>query len=73
MAEWMKHNEWEEWLAWIVRASREAETVMDKFLVPDWVWEVHRRRYQWAGTVSRRTDARWPLLDAQPPPPPLRA
>ena len=32
---------------------------MSDFGQPDWVEEVHRRRFQWAGRTARLTDDRW--------------
>ena len=42
-----------------MRATAAAETVMSTFDVPDWVEEVHRRKFRFAGQVARRTDGRW--------------
>ena len=55
----MENDDLEEWVAWIKRSTRIAEEIMVQHNVPDWVREVHRRRYQWAGQVSRSTDGRW--------------
>ena len=32
---------------------------MQTYSVSDWVEEVHRRRYHWAGRVARCEDERW--------------
>jgi hypothetical protein len=49
----------ESWVDWVIRATRKAEDIVRKFDVPDWVEEVHRRRFRWAGHVARRHDGRW--------------
>ena len=51
--------------AWVRRAIREAEKVRIVFNIPDWEEEVWRRRFRWAGHMSRRSDGRWAkvLLD----------
>ena len=33
-----------------------AEEAMRKFVVPNWVEQVHRRRFRWAGHVARMTN-----------------
>ena len=43
----------------MVRTTREGELLMKTYGVPDWVEEVHRRKFRWAGHVSRRHDNRW--------------
>ena len=49
----------ESWVEYRVRATRAAEDAMAKFGQPDWVEEVHRRRFQWAGRTARLEDNRW--------------
>ena len=49
----------EDWVDWIVRSTAEAERVMVELQVPDWVEEVHRRRFRWAGRTARLYDERW--------------
>ena len=49
----------ENWVDWIQRATRVAEDAMVKYSVPDWVDEVCKRKFHWAGHVSRRADGRW--------------
>ena len=55
----VQSGELEEWVAWIIRATRTSETAMEKHKVPDWVEEVHRRRYNWASKVAGHQDGRW--------------
>ena len=55
----MVDNELENWVDWMKRATRASEECMSQFGVPDWVEEVHRRKFRWAGHVSRRHDGRW--------------
>ena len=49
----------EDWLPWFKRATHAAEHERVHHNVPDWVEEVSRRKFRWAGHVARRTDARW--------------
>ena len=49
----------ENWVDWIQRATRDAEDAMLKFCMSDWVDEVCRRKFGWAGHVCRRHDGRW--------------
>ena len=49
----------ENYVDWVQRATRKAEEAMDKYGVPDWVGEACKRKFQWAGHVSRRDDGRW--------------
>ena len=51
----------EGYVDWIVRSTSLAEEAMHKFGVPDWVEEVHRRKFRWAGRVERLQDDRWTL------------
>ena len=55
----VKNGELETWLAWMKRSTRIVEEAMQTCDVPDWVEEVHRRRYRWAGKVARCKDGRW--------------
>ena len=55
----LRDDDLEAWVDWVIRATREAECAMQKFGVPDWCEEIHRRRYRWAGHVARRQDGRW--------------
>jgi len=52
-------KELENWVDWIQRATRVAENVMVKYGVHDWIDEVCKRKFHWAGHVSRRMDGRW--------------
>ena len=52
-------NTLESWIDWMIRATHEGDAAMRQFNVPDWVEEVHRRKFRWAGHVSRRHDGRW--------------
>ena len=49
----------EDWVARIRRASREAERSRKEHCIPDWVEEVTRRQFRWAGHVARRDVGRW--------------
>ena len=51
--------ELESWVDWIKRVTHEADAAMRKAEVPDWIEEVRRRAWKWAGHVARRTDGRW--------------
>ena len=52
-------------LDWIVRAADLVERARIHFQIPDWVEEVHRRKFAWAGHISRRHDGRWTRLVLQ--------
>ena len=39
--------------------TRLAEAARKQHGIPDWVEEVHRRRYKWVSTVVSREDDRW--------------
>jgi hypothetical protein len=52
----------ESWIDWIKRVTEESETQFVKIGGKDWVEEQRRRKWQWAGHVARRTDARWARL-----------
>ena len=58
----------ESWVAWVRRVTAEAELVMSRLEIPDWVTEQRRRKWSWAGHIARRTDGRWTrkMLDYQP-------
>ena len=49
----------EDWLPWFRHATHVAEEARVNHNVPDWVDEVSRRKFRWAGHVARRTDERW--------------
>ena len=49
----------EDWLPWIKRSTQEAERQRRLHHIPEWVEEVARRKFQWAGHVARRMDGRW--------------
>ena len=49
----------EEWVDWIVRATRESEKQCEKAGVEDWVVAQRRRHWRWAGHVARAQDIRW--------------
>ncbi len=51
----------ENWVDWQIRSTKLAEDMAETYGVPDWVTEVHRRRFQWAAQVCRRNDDRWTL------------
>ena len=44
---------------WMVRATAEAETIRLENGIPDWVEEIHRRKFSWAGHIARCQDGRW--------------
>ena len=44
---------------YVIRSTRVAEKVVTDLGQPDWVEEVHRRRFQWAGRTARLNDNRW--------------
>ena len=58
----------ESWVAWVRRVIAEAELVMSRLEIPDWVTEQRRRKWSWAGHIARRTDGRWTrkILEYQP-------
>ena len=58
----------ESWTEWIKRATNIAAEAAKKAGVVDWVEEQRRRKWQWAGHISRRDDGRWSkrLLDWEP-------
>ena len=49
----------ESWVEWVVRSTRIAEQAMVDLGVADWVEEVHRSRFRWAGRTARVSDGRW--------------
>ena len=49
----------ENWVEWVIRATAEVEKLMAELDVPDWVEEVHRRRFRWAWRTARLKDERW--------------
>ena len=53
------NGELEEWVEWMIRTAQECENVMKEHGVPNFVEEVHRRKFRWAGVVARRVDNRW--------------
>ena len=53
------NGELEEWVDWMIRTAHECEDVMREHGVPNWVEEVHRRKFRWAGRVARCEDKRW--------------
>ena len=55
----------EDWVPWIKRATRDAELAGRAHNVPNWVEEVARRKFRWAGHVARRNDGRWTKLVLQ--------
>ena len=58
----------ETWVEWLQRTTRVAEAIMVQAKIPDWAEEQRRRKWRWAGHVSRREDKRWStrLLDWVP-------
>ena len=58
----------ESWTEWIKRATKIAAEAAKKAGVVDWVQEQRRRKWRWAGHISRRDDGRWStrLLDWEP-------
>ena len=51
--------EGETYLSWIHRTTEEAETLQQRYGFAEWVTEARRRKFKWAGHVSRREDGRW--------------
>jgi hypothetical protein len=49
----------EDWIEWIVRATREVEKHCDRAGIEDWTMTQRRRHWRWAGHVARATDGRW--------------
>jgi len=49
----------ENWVDWIDRCTQIAKQAMIDAGIPDWVEEIHRRRFRWAGRIARLTDNRW--------------
>ncbi len=49
----------ESWVEWLMRTARDVGHQVVKGNVEDWVTEQRRRKWRWAGHVSRRTDGRW--------------
>ena len=49
----------ENWVDWMERSTRITEQVMCELGSPDWVEEVHRRKFRWAGRTARVSDDRW--------------
>ena len=49
----------EDWAEWIYRSTQAAKLVMIDLSVPDWVEEIHRRQFRWAGRPARLDDNRW--------------
>ena len=52
-------GELEEYVAWITRATDVVKQMMVNLDVPDWVEEIHRRKFRWAGRTARLSDGRW--------------
>ena len=48
----------ESFVEWRRRTTAEAESVMNKLHLADWVHEQRRRTFRWAGHVARREDGR---------------
>ena len=51
--------ELENWIDYIVRSTRMAESLSGRFHVRDWVTEHFRCKFRLAGHIARRTDDRW--------------
>ena len=49
----------EEWVDWVDRSTQIAKQVMLEVGIPDWVEEIHRRKFQWAGRNAVLADGRW--------------
>jgi hypothetical protein len=49
----------ETWVDWIRRATQVSEALGAKARITDWTSEQRRRKFLWAGHLSRRTDGRW--------------
>ena len=49
----------EDFVEWIQRTTREAEELMARYSINDWVTQQRDRVWQWAGKVARSTDGRW--------------
>ena len=45
-------GELEEYVEWITRATDVVKQMMVDLDVPDWVEEIHRRKFRWAGRTS---------------------
>jgi hypothetical protein len=58
----------ESFVEWIRRVTAEAESIVKKLNLADWVLEQRRRKFRWAGHVARRDDGRWSttILDWTP-------
>ena len=54
-----REGEPEDWVDWIVRATRAAEAARKEHNAPDWVEEVHRRRYNLARHLASCEDGKW--------------
>ena len=54
-----KSEDLEPWTEWVVRVTRRAELQAAMAGVADWVTEQRKRKWQWAGHIVRREDARW--------------
>ena len=49
----------ESWVAWVKRVTEEAENILKKLDIPDWVQLQRRTKWTWAGHVARYRDGRW--------------
>ena len=49
----------EDWVSWVQRATKVVEKVRKSRGLPEWVEEIARRKFRWAGHVARRQDGRW--------------
>ena len=49
----------EDWVAWVQRSTHIAEVSRQQHRVAEWVEEITRRKFRWAGHVARRQDGRW--------------
>ena len=54
-----EHDVLEDYVDWIRRSTRLVEEIMHNHSIPNWVQEIHRRPFDWAGTIARRIDGRW--------------
>eukprot|EP00973_Karenia_brevis_P074681 10377940-Karenia_brevis.AAC.1 len=52
-------NSLEPWVAWITRATHEAEAAAQKTHVRNWVSSQQLMKFKLAGHILRRTDERW--------------
>ena len=47
------------WVEWVQQSTKKADDVAKQAGITDWLEEQRRRKFRWAGKVSRLTDGRW--------------